>query len=118
MSGVLSLFFCWRYRQPLAMAWTIPGALLLPSALNHLSFAEVIGAYWMTGVLIAVLGWSGAVGKVMQRIPMPIVMGMVAGVFLPLGLRVVTAFSDDARLAGMTVAAFVGNPPIFGSRQK
>lgn len=118
LSGVLTLYFCWRYRQPLAMAWTIPGALLLPAAFGHLSFAEVIGAYWVTGLLIVVLGWSGLVSWVMQRIPMPIVMGMVAGVFLPLGIKVVTAFTDNGLLASVSLAAFVlfSAVPALGQR--
>lgn len=107
LGGLLTLWMCWRYRQPLGMAWTIPGALLLPPALDHLSFAEVIGAYWVTGILMAVLGASGVVGRVMSRVPMPIVMGMVAGVFLPFGLRVVTAFGDLPAVAAITLGTFV-----------
>lgn len=107
LGGALSLLMCWRWRQPLGLAWTIPGALLLPPALDHLSFAEVIGAYWVTGLLITVLGWSGIVTRVMRRVPMPIVMGMVAGVFLPLGVRVVTAFTDRPLLAGITLGTFI-----------
>lgn len=107
LGGAASLFFCLRYRQPLGFAWTIPGALLLPSAFNHLSFAEIIGAYWATGLLIAVLGWSGLITSVMRRIPMPIVMGMVAGVFLPLGLKVVTAFTEDFALAAISLGVFL-----------
>lgn len=107
LGGLLTLWMCWRYRQPLGMAWTIPGALLLPPALDHLSFAEVIGAYWVTGILMAVLGASGVVNRVMSRVPMPIVMGMVAGVFLPFGLRVVTAFGELPAVAAITLGTFV-----------
>lgn len=118
LSGVLSLYFCWRYRQPLGMAWTIPGALLLPSALDHLSFAEVIGAYWVTALLITLLGWSGLINCVMRRIPIPIVMGMVAGVFLPLGVKVVTAFTSNALLATVSLGVFMlfSVLPALGSR--
>ena len=107
LGGLLTLWMCWRYRQPLGMAWTIPGALLLPPALHHLSFAEVVGAYWVTGILMAVLGASGVVGRVMSRVPMPIVMGMVAGVFLPFGLRVVTAFCELPAVAAITLGTFL-----------
>lgn len=107
IGGLMSLYFCLRYRQPLGFAWTIPGALLLPSAFDHLSFAEIIGAYWTTGLLIVVLGWTGMIGWVMRRIPMPIVMGMVAGVFLPFGVKVVTAFTADALLAAIALGVFL-----------
>lgn len=106
-AGLITLWICWRFRQPLVIAWTIPGALLIPAALDHLTFAQVIGAYWVTGIVIAILGWSGLIGKVMRSIPMPIVMGMVAGVFLPLGIRVVTSFTDSVVLASATLFVFL-----------
>lgn len=107
MAGVITLWICHRYKRPIVIAWTIPAALLLPSALNHLSFQEVIGAYWVTGIAVTLLGWSGLVTRVMRSIPMPIVMGMVAGVFLPLVLKVVTAFTDNALIAGITLVIFL-----------
>lgn len=106
-AGLITLWISWRFRQPMVIAWTIPGALLLPAALDHLTFAQVIGAYWVTGIVIAILGWSGLIGKVMRSIPMPIVMGMVAGVFLPLGIQVVTSFTDSVLLAGITLFVFL-----------
>ncbi len=107
VGGALSLYFCLRYRQPLGMAWTIPGILLLPAALDHLGFAEIVGAYWISALLITVLGWSGWVNSIMRRIPMPIVMGMVAGVFLPLGIKVVTSFTQQATISAVALGAYV-----------
>src|SRR5690242_21853844 len=82
VNGVISLAFCLAYRQPLVFFWTIPGTILVGQALDHLSFAQVIGAYYATGALMFVLGLTGWVRKIMNRLPMPIVMAMVAGVFL------------------------------------
>ena len=79
LNGLLSIAACWLYRQPLVFFWTIPGTVLVAQALGHLPFAEVLGAYYATGVLMLVLGLGGWVKRVMQRLPMPIVMGMVVG---------------------------------------
>ena len=49
-----------------------------------------------TSAVIALLGLSGWVKRVMSVLPMPIVMGMVAGVFLRFGLDLVRAFAQDA----------------------
>ena len=43
INGIITIFFCLRYRQPLAFFWTIPGTVLVGTALTHLRFAEVIG---------------------------------------------------------------------------
>src|SRR5438067_11906082 len=61
----------------------------------------------MTGVLMLVLGVSGWVRRAMEAVPMPIVMGMVAGVFLRFGLDLVFAVRDDFWIAAPMVAAFV-----------
>ena len=107
INGLISILFCWLYRQPLAFFWTIPGTVLVGPALAHLSFAEVIGAFYMTGFLMLVLGATGWVRRAMQAVPMPIVMGMVAGVFLRFGLDLVRALHDDIAIAGPMVAAWL-----------
>jgi len=107
VNGLISIAFCWRYRQPLVFLWSIPGAVLLGPALGHLTFAEVIGAYVATGVLMLALGLSGWVRRAMEAVPMPIVMGMVAGVFLRFGVDLVLAIRDDFWIAGPMAAAFL-----------
>jgi benzoate membrane transport protein len=106
VNGLISIAFCWLYRQPLVFLWTIPGAVLVGPALTHLSWAEVIGAFVATGLLMLALGFSGWVRRAMEAVPMPIVMGMVAGVFLRFGLDLVFAIRDDAWIAAPMVAAF------------
>jgi len=70
INGLLSIAFCLRYREPLVFFWTIPGAVLAGPALAHLSFAEVIGAYLATGLLMLALGLSGWVRRAMDAVPM------------------------------------------------
>ncbi len=118
INGVISILFCWLYRQPLAFFWTIPGTVLVGPALSHLSFGEVIGAYYVTGVLMLVLGVTGWVKRAMQAVPMPIVMGMVAGVFLQFGLGLVTSLHSDFAIAGPMVVAWLllSAVPALGQR--
>ncbi len=122
VNGLITVAMSWRHRQPLCFFWTIPGTVLVGPSLQHLSFAEVIGAFYAAGVLILVLGASG---WVMRAVPMPIVMGMVAGVFLRFGLDLVRALHNDAPVAAPMVAAFVAlsalpslgrrMPPLIGA---
>lgn len=99
LNGLLSVGFSALYRQPLAFFWTIPGTVLIGPALTHASINEVVGAILVTGLLMLLLGLSGVVRRVMAAMPMPIVMGMVAGVFLPFGLDWVRAFESDLPIA-------------------
>ena len=107
VNGLISIVFCLRYRQPLVFFWTIPGTVLVGPALGHLSFPEVIGAFIATGVLMLVLGLSGWVRRCTEAAPMPIVMAMVAGVFLRFGTGLVHAVRDDVAIAAPMVLAFI-----------
>jgi len=107
LNGVLTVLACWLYQQPLAFFWTIPGTVLVGPALGHLSLAEVVGAFLVTGLLILTLGLTGWVRRAMAAIPMPIVMAMVAGVFLRFGTDLVLALGRDVAIAAPMVAMFV-----------
>ena len=107
VNGLLSIAFCFWYRQPLVFFWTIPGTVLLGPALARASFPEIVGAFVVAGVLMLILGLTGVVRRAMDAIPMPIVMGMVAGVFLPFGLDWIKAFETDLPVALSMTAAFL-----------
>lgn len=106
LNGLITIAYSLLYRQPLAFFWTIPGTVLVGPALTHLSFPEVIGAFLATGALMVVLGLTGLVRRVMDAIPMPIVMAMVAGVFLRFGIDLVHAFRDGFWIALSMAAPF------------
>jgi len=107
INALISLAFCLIYRQPLVFFWTIPGTVLVGQALDHLSFAEVIGTYYATGLLMLVLGLTGWMRRFMNLVPMPIVMAMVAGVFLQFGLNLIFALRDGIWIAGPMTAVFI-----------
>ncbi|MGE0487012.1 MAG: benzoate/H(+) symporter BenE family transporter [Gammaproteobacteria bacterium] len=125
LTGVITIALSWLWRMPLPIAWTIPGAVLLIPAFGHLGFAEIVGATLVSGVLMTVLGITGWVGWLMARIPMPVVMGMVAGVFLPFGLGIIKAFEAEPVVATVTTVVFVALarvarlgrivPPVLGA---
>jgi benzoate membrane transport protein len=118
LNSVISIAFTLRYRQPLVFLWSIPGAVLVGPALAHLTFPEVIGAFLATGLLMLLLGLSGWVRRAMDAVPMPIVMAMVAGVFLRFGVDLVLAFRDELWIAlPMTAAFFVFRkiPPLIAA---
>jgi benzoate membrane transport protein len=107
LNTLISIGFTLLYRQPLIFLWSIPGAVLVGPALGHLSFPEVIGAFIATGVLMLALGLTGWVRRAMEAVPMPIVMAMVAGVFLRFGVGLVHAFREELWIALPMSAVFI-----------
>ena len=67
----------------------------------------MLGGYYVTALLMLVLGLSGWVRRAMAAVPMPIVMGMVAGVFLRFGLDLVRALHADPAIAVPMVLGFL-----------
>ena len=108
LNGILGIIVSIIYRQPLVFFWTISGAVLVGPALEHLSFPEVIGAFYGTGLLLLVVGLSGWVKRIMAILPMPIIMAMVAGVFLQFGLDWILALGEAPWIAvPMTTGYFL-----------
>lgn len=107
VGGVLTVLCSLLYRQPLALAWTMPGSALLITALDHLSFPEAVGAFLVSGVFMVLLGVSGFVARLMAAIPVGVAMAMVAGVFLSFGIELITGFRDSPILSGAMVGAFL-----------
>lgn len=106
VNGLLTIALSLAFRMPLAFFWTIPGTVLLGSALDQLTFAEVIGAFHGTALLLFVLGVTGSVRRIMAALPMPIVMAMVAGVFVEFGLDWIGAMLTAPAIALPMTAAF------------
>ena len=107
LNGALTVVASWVYRQPLGFFWTIPGTVVVGQALGSLSWPEVVGAYVLSALLVLALGLTGMVDRIMRLLPMPVVMAMVAGVFLRFGTDLVEALPADVALAGPMVLAFL-----------
>jgi len=107
LNGLLTIVMSWTFRQPLGFFWTIPGTIVVGTALNSLTWPEVIGAYVLTAVLVLAIGLTGMVDRVMSLLPMPVVMAMVAGVFLSFGINLVTAVENDVAIAAPMVVIFL-----------
>jgi benzoate membrane transport protein len=85
----------------------------------------VIGAFYVTSLLILALGSTDWTRRAMKLIPMPIVMGMVAGVFLRFGQDLVRALHADVAIALPMTLVWLGLsasprlarvlPPIIGA---
>src|SRR5436190_6321758 len=107
LNSLITVAFSLAYRQPLVFLWSIPGTVIVGPALGHLTLPQVVGAYLVTGLVMLLLGLSGWVRRAMQAVPMPIVMAMVAGVFLRFGVGLVHAFGDDLTIALSMCAAWL-----------
>ena len=90
--GLLAIGLSTRHRQPISIAWSTPGAaLLVATGRQPGGYAEAVGAFAVTGILLAVTGLWGRLGRWVTAIPAPLASAMLAGVLLPVCLTPVRA---------------------------
>lgn len=76
-----------RYRIPVTLSWSTPGAALLAGAsIPAGGWPAAVGAFLVTGAMIALTGAVPWLGHLVARIPQHLAQAMLAGVLLPLCL--------------------------------
>ena len=93
--GVVGIALALRYRIPLVVAWSTPGAaLLISSGLPSGGYPAALGAFAVAGALIVVAGLWRPLGRWVARIPSALSSAMLAGVLLPVCLAPVRAVAE------------------------
>lgn len=83
--GIGSAVFSRRFRMPITMAWSTPGAALLAGAATPaLGFRGAVGAFVVAAVLVIACGAIRPLGGLIARIPLALANAMLAGVLLTL----------------------------------
>ncbi|GAA3698119.1 benzoate/H(+) symporter BenE family transporter [Arthrobacter ginkgonis] len=106
-SGIVCIALSLLTRMPVVVAWSVPGAALLITALADHSYSDAIGAYIVAAVLGLLLGATGWFGRLLAVVPRPILAAVLAGVLLPFVLKVAGAVVASPLVAGGLVAAYL-----------
>lgn len=89
--GLACIVLAWRYRMPITVAWSTPGAALLAATGSvEGGWPAAVGAFLVTSALILLTALWPALGAMIARIPPSIAQAMLAGVLLPLCLAPIT----------------------------
>ncbi|GEK85773.1 benzoate/H(+) symporter BenE family transporter [Microbacterium aerolatum] len=94
MMGISCIILAWRYRMPITVAWSTPGAALLAAtgAVDG-GWPAATGAFLVVAALTLLAGaWPGF-GLLIARIPASIAQAMLAGILLPLCLAPITGIA-------------------------
>ena len=93
--GALSMLLSWRYRMPLSIVWSTPGAaMLIGAGALHVNFSVAIGAFLTAAILIALTGLWPLLGRIVSSIPKPIASAMLAGVIFNFCLAPFVSLAD------------------------
>lgn len=97
--GLTCILLSLRYRVPVVTAWSTPGAAMLITGAAGVSIGEATGAFLVSAAMIVLCGFSGWFERAINRIPVSIASGMLAGVLLRFGLDVFVAMKTQFALA-------------------
>lgn len=98
-----------RYRAPIMIAWSTPGAALLITSLPGVAYSEAIGAYILASGLIVLIGLTGTFDRIMRRIPSSLAAALLAGVLFKIGLEIcVAAEQQPVLVVAMLLAYLLG----------
>ena len=79
--GALSMVLSWRFKMPLSIVWSTPGAALLAgSSVSGIGFDNAMGGILVCGALLALTGLWPKLGDLVSAIPKSIASAMLAGV--------------------------------------
>jgi benzoate membrane transport protein len=108
-SGLFGLLLSLRFGIPIVGSWAATTTALLVTGLVDHKFSDVIGAYFGASILLIIVGLTGVFNRVMQVIPHPIIMAMLAGVLFIFGLKIFTSSRVNPLLGlSMITVYFLG----------
>ncbi|WP_207887117.1 benzoate/H(+) symporter BenE family transporter [Pseudomonas sp. 30_B] len=87
-----------RYRTPIVIAWSTPGAALLISSLPGVPYGEAIGAFIVCAGLITLCGVTGSFDRLMRQVPGSLAAALLAGVLFRICVEILHAAEQQTLL--------------------
>lgn len=108
LAGVGSIVASARWRLPVAVVWSTPGAAVLVAAgPQDGGFAVVAGAFLLTAALVALTGAVRPLAALVARLPPALAAAVLAGVLLPFCAQAVTGVAALPLGAGAIALAWL-----------
>lgn len=96
--GLATIGLTLRYRVPIVIAWSTPGAALLISSLPGVPYSEAIGAFIVCALLITLCGVTGSFERLMRQVPSSLASALLAGVLFRIGIEICNAAEQQTLL--------------------
>lgn len=96
--AVCSIGLSLRYRTPISVAWSTPGAALLITTLGGVAYPEAIGAFITCSVLVIICGMTGSFERLVKRLPASLAAALLAGILFKIGSDIFIAVQHRTSL--------------------
>jgi benzoate membrane transport protein len=107
--GLCSLVPSLVLRKPVMVAWSTPGAAVLATAgvAGGFSMGEAVGAFMVCSALVILVGATGLLERVADRIPSEIASALLAGVLTRFGIQTFAALQTALPLVLLMVGSYL-----------
>lgn len=90
--GLLSTVLSYRFKMPISIVWSTPGAAFLAASAGlGLEFEQAVGGFLLSGILLTITGFWPALSDLVQKIPTTIASAMLAGILFVFVITTVQA---------------------------
>lgn len=97
-----------KYRTPIVIAWSTPGAALLVTSLPSVPYSDAIGAFIVCAALLTLCGLTGSVDRLLRRVPPALAAALLAGILFRIGIEICVAAQHQTLLVlGMALTYLV-----------
>ncbi|HDR8993354.1 TPA: benzoate/H(+) symporter BenE family transporter [Burkholderia vietnamiensis] len=96
-----------RYRVPVILGWSTPGAALLIAYPSEGRYSEMVGAFVIAGIMIVAVGYVSILRRAISKIPSSISLAMLAGIVFPFCLPIFRNLSPHPFLIASTLITFI-----------
>ncbi len=96
--AVCSIGLSLRYRTPISVAWSTPGAALLITTLGGVAYPEAIGAFITCSILVIICGMTGSFERLVKRLPASLAAALLAGILFKIGSDIFIAVQHRTSL--------------------
>jgi benzoate membrane transport protein len=102
-----ALFLSVRYRMPIIIAWSTPGAALIASTAGVPGFRAAVGAFVLAAVLILLTAAIRPLARLIERIPPSIAAAMLGGILLKLVIAMIEQVPQQPLLVLSLIVLFL-----------
>ncbi len=105
--GICGIALSLRFKAPIIIAWSTPGAALLVTSLPGIPMGEAVGAFLFCSALITLCGLTGWFDKIIKLVPLEIANAMLAGILLQFAFQAFLALQSALLLVGLMMTTYL-----------
>lgn len=104
--GVLTLWLSLRFRAPVMVAWSTPGAAMMVG-MSGIPLGEAVAAFLLAAGLMLLVSVTGFFDRLVAMIPKTLAAAMLAGILFNFGSKVFVAMQSQTLLVVLMLATYL-----------